>query len=217
MFAKHYAKYYELFNADKPYKEEIEFVYKWAEKPRKILDVGCGTANYWKYYPKRVLLSGAESSRQMIEQSGKQDQIACYDVTHAVPCRWEKVNCVTAIFDVINYIPSQNWWKHLPLRPGGYFIFDIWDKEKVDKDGFEVTIKEAREGDVIRTITPLLYDGKQVELEIAVDDLGVTFKEVHRMYVWSHEDIVKFCGTDFEIVDKKATKSWQTWYKLKRK
>lgn len=136
---------------------------------------------------------------------------------------FEPFDCVTALFDVINYIPNHSWWKNLPLKQGGYFIFDIWDKEKVDSEGFKQTIKKV--GTAIRTITPLHnqilppfgYDGKKVDLSIMIEDKGIQFFEQHRMYIWSYEDIIKFCGEEFEIVEVKKTKKWQTFYKLKRK
>ena len=210
MFKEHYARFYDLFNEDKPYREEVQFVYKWAGRPQRIFDIGAGTGNYWKYYPKKVKLFGIEKSEAMIPK-GK--QIVCADITTYK--HNGKFDCATALFDVINYIQRHDWWKNLPLESGGLFIFDIWDKEKVNKDGFNPRIKKI--GDVERTITPLNYDGKSIDLDISVVEDGVRFSETHKMYVYSHEDIERFCGDEFEIVETKETKTWQKWFKLRRR
>ena len=162
MFAETYAKYYDLLNSDKPYKKEIKFVYKWAEKPKSILDVGVGTASYWKHYPEKVILTGIEKSVDMFLQAND-ERIYLGDITHYIHHPYS-FDCITALFDVINYIPTHDWWKRLPLKKGGYFIFDIWDKEKVNKDGFRTTTKYR--GGITRTIEPLIANETQVKLNI---------------------------------------------------
>jgi len=212
MFGEMYSKYYELFNQDKPYEREIKFVYKWAEKPKWIFDIGAGTGSYWKYYPKKTNIFGVDKSPSMIENS-KNRQIACFDITQYK--HHGRFDCATALFDVMNYIPEHDWWKEIPIDKGGYFIFDIFDKLKVDKEGFLTTVKKIK--NATRTITPITYDGKTINLSIRVDNNGVVFIENHRMFLHSHEDIEKFCGNDFEIVEVWPTEQWQTWYKLRRK
>src|SRR3990167_8823969 len=194
MFAEKYSKYYDLFNSDKPYKKEIEFVYRWAGKPKTVLDLGCGTANYWQYYPIKTKILGVDKSRAMVELTdGKlfpnfKREIICADVTEL---NFDsQFDCATALFDVINYIPRHDWWKNIPVKKGGYFIFDIWDKEKVNQDGF--IIKAKANGTSIRIITPIGYDGKQVDLKIEIfADCGV-IEERHRMYIYGYDDILKF-------------------------
>lgn len=224
MFCKPYAKLYDLFNMEKPYKKEVGFVYKWGKRPKSILDIGCGTAIYWKYYPKHVHLFGVDKSQSMIDTSFMREIIRG-DITKLKID--SSFDCATALFDVINYIPKHDWWKNLPIKKGGYFIFDIWDKEKVDRDGFRETFKEI--SGIKRTISPSKiylgtaleldddYDGRRVNLNVNFCDGFKWFSERHTMYVHSHEDILRFCGKEFEIVDVKPTKTWQTWYKLRRK
>lgn len=213
MFAKHYAKCYELFNLDKAYKKEIKFVYKWAEHPNKILDIGCGTADYWRHWPDSVAVLGIEKSKDMIDLSRYKNSIIHGDV--ALKPIGHKVDLVTALFDVMNYIPEHSWWARLPLITDGFFIFDVLDKEKADKDGFKETLR--RIGSTSRRITPLAYDGKAVDLRIEVIDQDVMFEEKHTMYLHSHAEIEQFCGDEFEIVDIKETKTWQKWYKCKKR
>lgn len=200
---KDYAKYYDKINADKKYEQECKFIFKWANKPKSILDLGCGTASYWKYYPEGIFILGIEKSKEMRELSEHKNLILLGDITKV---KMEmKFDCVTALFDVINYIPRHNWWGNIPVKKGGYFIFDIWNKDKVNKDGFKVTKKHNK------TTVPS-RKGNKVILNL----FSPEYSELHTMYLYSEEDIVKFCGKNFKIVDKKETSTWQTWYKLER-
>ena len=223
MFGERYAWYYESFNSDKPCKKcEVNFVYKWAENPKAILDIGCGTAEYWKFWPDGVVIRGLEKSPYMISKSPFKSRIVEGDIATMGQTRIKtglggkiSYDLVTAIFNVINYVPTQSWWKALPLKPGGYFILDVWDKFKVDKERFSVTSKNV--DGASRKITPLNYNGKSVDLEIEVCDWNGTFRELHEMYVWSHEELLEFAGDDFHLVDIKKTKGWQVWYKFQKK
>lgn len=220
MFAKLYAKYYEQLNQNKPYKKEISFVYKWAGEPESILDIGCGIANYWKYFPSDVMLRGVEKAKGMIEQSLHKQYIHHYDICEVDKNNlnfwyFAKYDCMTALFDVINYIPDHKWWKNLPLKKDGYFIFDIWDKKKIKSEGFRKTIRSIN--GITRVIDPLSFNKKEVKLNITISSKDFEESEIHKMYIYSEVDIKRFCGKEFKIVAKKETKAWQTWYLLKRK
>jgi len=210
LFNERYVKFYDLFNSAKPYQKEIEFVYEWAKKPRSVFDIGAGSANYWKFYPLGVTLVGVDKSSAMAE---KNKNVICADIMeYKHPSVFE---CATALFNVINYIPQHNWWKNLPLEKGGHFIFDIFDKKKVDEDGFQETFKNI--DGIYRLITPVNYDGRNVDLRIEVFARKEVIVEHHKMYIYSHDEILKFCGDEFEVVEVKPTERWQKWYKLRRK
>ena len=213
MFGESYAKFYDGFNSDKNYEKEIKFVYEWAGRPGSIFDIGCGTASYWKFYPERTKLFGIEKSRSMHSSSDRIKNADIMTYTH----KGNRFDCATALFDVLNYIPRHDWWKNLPIKKGGFFIFDIWDKEKVQQDGFRIT--ERKSGDAKRLIAPLIFDGKKIDLMINVvlEKTSEIFYETHTMYLYSREEIEKFCGKEFEVCDYMRTKTWQTWVKCRRK
>lgn len=218
MFAQHYATYYDLLNQDAHSKEEVDFVYTLAGRPLSILDIGCGTANYWQYFPDGIDIVGLEKSEAMTGQVSKgvivREDVTTY--TNGTNILFPKpFDCALSLFDAMNYIEDHRWWAHLPLRPGGAFIFDIWDKAKVDREGFRQTKKIV--GGITRTITPLSYDGKIVKLEILVDHADGWFTEIHTMYVLSRADIIQFCGNEFDLIKTIHTDRWKTWYKLVRK
>lgn len=211
LFDRQYAQHYNKFNEGKPYQKEVEFIYEWAGKPKSIIDIGCGTANYWSFFPKKTRLLGVDKSKDMIDG---RENIVCADITK-YRHKGKHFDCAVALFDVLNYIPEHSWWANLPIRKGGYFIFDIWDKKKVEEDGFKVTKKDA--GQVSRYITPLRKDANSVDLRVEVLNMTQHCEEIHTMYIWGYEDILRFCGHEFEIVGVKSTQTWQQFYKLRRK
>jgi len=214
MFSKPYADLYELLNRQKNYKQEIEFIWSWARRPKKIIDIGCGTANYWKYYPKGTELKGIDKSEYMIDVSEHKTNIMHGDISE-IKSITGKYELATALFDVISYIPNNDWWKYLPLNSGNYFIFDMWDEEKINKEGFKDTVRII--GNIKRTIKPISFTGDKVILKVHVIGPGFEVNEIHEMNIYSLDDIFEFCGEEYEIVDVKKTDSWRTWVKLKRK
>lgn len=221
MFANFYAAAYDRLNSEKNYKDEIEFVYEWAKNPKMILDVGCGTASYWKYWPLGAHVYGLEKSKSMIHESVHKNRIFYGDVCRdgCAGLLWY-FDLMTALFHVVNYTPHGYWWGDMPLKKDGYFIFDVLDKKKVRKDGFQKTtrtIGDYEPNQITRTITPVEYHDDFVVMDIEFDYEGEIRKEQHKLFLHSEEDIRKFAGNNFEIVDVKPTETWTTWYKLKRK
>lgn len=212
-FAK-YAEYYDLFHHKKPYRKECEFVYKWADKPKSILDLGCGTAQYWKYWPK-VDINGAELSQAMINKSPYKSKIFQCDAQNLPPFKRE-YDLVTMLFDVINYIPAHDWWARLPLKKGGFLIFDIWDAEKIKRQGFTHSLRKF--DGISRKVTPLHFTwSRDIELKIQINDGVSQFSENHKMYLYSHDDLLEFAGNAFHLIDIKETQSWQKWYKFQKR
>ena len=63
----HYAKYYNLIYQTKDYKKEADFVYNWANKPKTILELGCGTGKHIYYLaPKVEQIIGTDASLDML-------------------------------------------------------------------------------------------------------------------------------------------------------
>lgn len=213
MFQNHYAQAYDLLNQNKPYQKEIEFVYEWAGRPQSILDLGCGTASYWKYFPLGTRVNGIERSSGMIrarpyfEANGT---ILKGDIVRYEYSLFEPFDCVTALFDVMNYVSDISWIDQLPLKKGKFFIFDVLDNKK---EKFTRTEREL--GDLKRVITPVRQDTNKVTLHVSLEGNGTHYSEDHELYLWKQKDIEK--ATAFEIVEVKQTETWQTWYKLRKK
>ena len=75
-----YAKYYNLMYQTKDYKQEADFVYNWANKPKTILDLGTGTAKHWEYLPVKIII-GIEKSKNMINKSPYKKFIINMDIS----------------------------------------------------------------------------------------------------------------------------------------
>lgn len=227
MFAENYAKCYDDLNQDKPYAYEIDMIYEWGDEPKTILDLGCGTASYWKYYPEGTIINGIERSAHMILQSEHRLSILQKDILQMEQAKADllkpastlnvvkEYDLVTALFNVVNYVRHNYWWKHIPLKKGGYFIFDVWDYDKVSEEGFKQTIRNI--DGVTRIIKPKPLKNKTVELKIKTIQEGKYHDETHTMYLYNEMDILNFCGKHFSIEDIRMTQGWQTWFKLKRK
>ena len=208
---KQYAKHYECFNQRKPYKSEIEFIYDWAGKPNCILDLGCGTANYWKYFPTQTRLTGIERSSEMKSHSAYKNLILKGDICRYDYNLFEPFDCVTALFDVVNYLPDLSWIDKLPLKKGKFFIFDILEPKK---ERFKKTVREV--GELKRTITPGRREGNKIPLEVLLEVGDEKYQETHDLYLWSEKDI-ELAATAFRISEIKQTETWQTWIKLRKK
>ena len=155
-----YAAYYDLIYKDKDYKKEVDFIEEifGESKPKKILEVGCGTGSYT-----RILLDRGYKVTA-VDVSGDMLKIA----SEKCDCKFikgdirditlnEKFDTCIAMFAVMGYITENaeiikvlnNIRKH--LKPNGIFVFDVWNGLAVLRLLPEQRIKEV-ENDEIRII-----------------------------------------------------------------
>lgn len=117
-----------------PFNEELEGLYEiFADEVKlqnrdKILDVGCGSGKFAKLLMKNGLsVKGTDLSSKMVERAKK----IGVDAEVKDICKVEeKYPCITAVFDVLNYLDPQTLEKFLgcitaSLEEGGVFIADI--------------------------------------------------------------------------------------------
>lgn len=204
-----YAKYYNLIYQNKDYKKEAEFVYKWANKPKAILELGCGTGQHAKYWvDKADIIYAVDNSQEMINQAFKHPKIKYMNIPLQDLDYETKFDCVFSLFNVMGYCNMDKVLNNLNQNTGGMFIFDVWDKDKVKKDGFTITIKEYSWGRV--SIYPL-----KVKLKIVVmPKKGKSFVEYHTVRAYSLGDIEKLCQKYGYKGECRNTDNWTTWYKL---
>ena len=78
---KDYADYYDLIYKDKDYRKEVDFIenifeFEDTHKPKKILEVGCGTGSYTKILLERGYeVTAVDISGNMLEIAG--EKCAC--------------------------------------------------------------------------------------------------------------------------------------------
>lgn len=147
----------------------------------------------------------------MISRSKYKDRILHADICDLIKAEEDlSFQCVTALFDVVNYMPTLDWMQLLPLDDGGCFIFDVWDAEKAERDGFSPTMRSI--DGVSRVITPFV-DGKEVHLHMDINTPTSHIEEKHIVFLHTKNDIISAMDGVLRIVDVKSTNTWQTWYR----
>jgi SAM-dependent methyltransferase len=166
---KDYAEYYDLIYKDKDYEKEVDFIEEifGESKPKKILEVGCGTGNYTKILLERGYeVTAVDISEDMLEIAGEKCACKCKfikgdirDITIN-----EKFDTCIAMFAVMGYITENsdiiktlnNIHRH--LKPDGFFIFDVWNGLAVMRTLPEQRMKEMENDEIkiVRVAVPNL-------------------------------------------------------------
>ena len=164
---KDYANYYDLIYKDKDYEKEVDFIENIVgeSKPKKILEVGCGTGNYTKILlEKGYEVTAIDISGNMLEIA--REKCACKLIKgdiRSVSIN-EKFDTCIAMFAVMGYITENsdiikalnNIRRH--LKPNGVFVFDVWNGLAVMRILPEQRIKEVENEriKIVRVATPNL-------------------------------------------------------------
>ena len=157
---KDYADYYDSIYKDKDYGNEVDFLEEifGENKPKKILEVGCGTGSYTKILLERGYeVTAVDISENMQEIA--REKCACKFIKGDIRdiTLNEKFDACIAMFAVMGYITKNsgiiealnNIRRH--LKPNGVFIFDVWNGLAVMRILPEQRIKEM-ENDEIKII-----------------------------------------------------------------
>ena len=218
----HYAKYYNLIYQTKDYKKEADFVYNWANKPKTILELGCGTGKHIYYLaPKVEQIIGTDASLEMLilayMYTKKFHNVRyLFNKTDKRLLDLPKVDCVIALFNVMGYCLLEECLPYLPLTKDGYCIFDIWDASKFKKHPPVVKVKHFNFG--YRVAIPEQYSDRLIKIDyIIVEGKEVKVFERHFVQGYFRKDIEQLCKLHkYKIADIKTTKDWQIWYKLQK-
>jgi len=212
-----YAKYYDLIYSDKPYKKEADFVYKWAKKPKTILELGCGTGQHAKYLCKKSLIFGIDISQEMLDKAYRHKNIyyALSDIDKNL-LKLPKFTCILAMFNVLGYVLLEDCIQYLPIQKGGYFIFDVWDAKKMAENPPKVSVTHFK--DWLRIGTPTLISKRLLKINYKIVYMEeIRTEENHYVQGYYREDIEKLCEKmHYKISGIKETDSWTVWYKLQK-
>ena len=216
---KDYAKYYQLIYHDKPYKQEAEFVYKWADYPKTILELGCGQGQHAQYWCKKSKIVGIDSSREMLKNAYQHPNIKylCSPVEVLEKVKLPIVNCVYAIFNVMGYCLLEQTLPYLPLKLGGCFIFDVWDAPKIHQQPPLPKVKYFPFG--YRVAIPDQITKRVLRIDFIIVEQGeIQAFESHYVQGYFRQDIEKLCKLhNYKIIGFKPTDTWTTWYRLEKK
>ena len=143
-FQKKYAVYYDILYQDKNYEEEIDFLEEIFDKylkkrPKKILDLACGTGSHLLPLAKRgYQVSGLDLSGGMLElakiKAKKENlKINLYHSSMQKFSLGKKFEVIISMFSAINYLIEYNDLKSFlknvrdHLDQNGLFVFDFWN------------------------------------------------------------------------------------------
>jgi len=194
-----FAKYYDLIYRDKDYEREVTFIeeiFKTFHKPKKILEIGCGTGNYTKIlHRKGYEITGLDISENMLKIAKK--KCACdflFGDIRDVSIN-DKFDACIAMFSVMGYITENsdivkalsNIHRH--LDPNGLFVFDVWNGLAVLRILPELRVKEV-ENDEIKILRIAYPDLKvfnhicEVNYKLYIlDKINHTFDEFDETHV----------------------------------
>lgn len=218
VFEKYALSYDEIYK-DKPYEKEANFVYKWAKQPRTIVSLGCGMGKHEKYWCNKCKVIGIDGSRNMLKKAFKHHNIVYLheNIDHhllSIPPK----DCVVAMFNVLGYVLLEDCIEYLPIKKGGYFIFDVWDASKFKQSPPKIEIK--RFGFRYRLAIPKQISKRLIKInyfivnEAPENDVLESF-ETHYVEGYFDKDIQDLCKKyGYRIVSIKHTKNWTVWYKL---
>ena len=193
------AKYYDLIYKDKEYKREVNFIedtFENSYKPKKILEIGCGTGNYTRILLERGYeITAVDISENMLKIA--KEKCACNFISGNIRdiSINDKFDACIAMFAVMGYITENsdivkvlnNIRKH--LKPNGLFVFDVWNGLAVLRTLPECRIKEAENDEVkiLRIAIPNLRSFNHIcEVNyklIVLNKENMAFNEVNETHV----------------------------------
>lgn len=159
-FKEGYANYYDLIYKDKDYEKEVDFLEEifGTNKPRNILEVGCGTGNYTRILLERGYdVVGMDVSQDMLKIARSKCKCKLINGDVRYFSLNEKFDACIAMFTVMGYILEdsdiikalKNVYRHLKI--GGIFVFDVWNGLAVMRFLPEQRIKKV-ENDEIKIV-----------------------------------------------------------------
>jgi SAM-dependent methyltransferase len=207
-----YAKYYDVYYADKNYDRECDFIeaafVRFGQQPKTLLDLACGTGNHGlRLIERGYHVTGVDMSDAMLSQyRTKADARGMRVELHQQDLRSlnldRQFDAAVCMFDAIDYLPEnadlaaalRRIAAH--VRPGGLFVFDFWHAVPILRGHDPVRVREflLDDGRLLRISKTTLDIARQVakvEFRVFVfegDRLLTEFSETHTMrYFLSQE------------------------------
>jgi SAM-dependent methyltransferase len=195
-----YADWYDAFNRGKDYAAEIQYVLKHVEalagRPRRWLDVGCGTGHHLGHlYAAGIDVEGVDQSSTMIERARRaHPQIRFHIASAQTFALAGDRDVVSMLFHVMSYQDSDEKVRsafervRAHLAPHGVFVFDFWHSDGVAADPPAVRVRETIvDGrSLFRLANPLEHRERrlieiQYQFRLDAPDGPLAHEEVHVM------------------------------------
>ncbi|MFC2069580.1 class I SAM-dependent DNA methyltransferase [Chloroflexota bacterium] len=139
---KNFSKVYDLFstNYNWCFKFIEEAIRDYADNPRSILELACGTGNILYHFAGKYEVSGLDISASLLEQARKKlPDVQLFQMNMADFSLASKYDVVLCMYDSINHILEyENWVKTFKcvrnhLNTQGIFVFDMNTIERLDR------------------------------------------------------------------------------------
>lgn len=140
---KEISTFYNDLYKEKKYHEETKYILSLLDnKPKDILDMGCGTGGHIKYLNKyKINCLGVDISKEMLKIAKKQNPLSQFIYSDILKFKSKKkYHCVLSLFHVASYMQNyKNLEKFFNvafknLHEGGNFIFDFWNYDAIKAD-----------------------------------------------------------------------------------
>ncbi len=213
-----FADYYDEYMSNVNYDEWISFILKKLEyfgqnHPKKILELGCGTANIsGKLSELNYDVDASDISCEMLKIADKKEfkpNLFQADMLDELPA--EKYDSILLLFDGINYLKNTDELEILfkntfiGLKKNGIFCFDISTKSNCIEnfDGF-VNLEDNEEDFFIHT-SEFLPEINIEETQLTIfEKKGFLFQrydEIHKEKIFSVDEVLKSLETtNYEVL-----------------
>ncbi|MDP0492934.1 MAG: class I SAM-dependent methyltransferase [Fusobacterium sp. JB021] len=200
-FSKVYDKFMEFCNYDEWTELLEENIKKNLNEARKILDLGCGTGEILKRLSNKYTCSGLDLSEHMLNRANEKcENVRLYLGDMREFDTYEKYDVIFSFFDTINHLTSLeelldtlNSVKN-SLEPGGIYVFDVVDRNFMDKMFSNGIFADVRED------FSVIWEHEKYE-ETSLDVIEATYflKNEDNLYEKYEEYYEKKIFTDEEI------------------
>lgn len=133
---KHYVEFYDekdiTLNAHKRANSVLININKFHPRAKKILELGVGTGDVMKFFPKKYTLGGLDIDKKSIEFAKKNIPHVSLFLSSMHNFKSDKQDVIFSIFDSMNYLANFTKWKQTfktvsdHLNEDGLFIFDMY-------------------------------------------------------------------------------------------
>jgi len=221
-FDKNYSKYYDLFNKNKDYGQECDFLEevfkKYSDIPIKtILDLACGTGLHTKELISRGYeLTGLDLSEEMIKIARERNPKTNFIVGDMKKFKInKKFDACICMFSSLGYLTEnrqiEGYLKSIKehLNPRGLLVLDVWNglgvmrdlpisREKiVEVDGLKIIRKSFPDLNAKDHVNNVQFDVKVFRNGKLIDD----YKENHKVRFFFPLELKKYLeDAGFELV-----------------
>ncbi len=169
-YAGRHAKLYDIFYADKPYKEEAAFIHSYIQQygvgtTNTILELACGTGSHAFILEEfGYKITASDYSKDMLDCAKVKAKLRQSSVDFRLQDmrEWENVrgpyDAVICLFDSIGYVVANRdllkvfQGVHRHLRSNGLFIFEFWHAAAMLKSYSPLRVRKwiGPEGEILR-------------------------------------------------------------------